>query len=104
MDDDFCPSPLRHSLVSHGMINMRMGIHNVFDSHIVGLGFFEKNIMVVGWIYKKTLARLLVPDQIAEYTKITYFNLFYDHASISDPLARALPACDNPGWSIIPNK
>jgi hypothetical protein len=86
MKDDFSASPPDHFPVPHGMVDMPMRIHDVFDGQFVGPGFFEKHIVVVRGIYEKAFLCPLISDQITKDTKSAYLDLSDNHESFSNPL------------------
>jgi hypothetical protein len=77
-----------HLPVPHGMVDMRMCIHDIFDRQFMRPGFLEKQVMVVGRIYEQAFLGLLISDQIAEDTKIANLKLSDNHDLFSNPSNR----------------
>jgi hypothetical protein len=65
------------------MIDMVMGIDNVFYGQVVGRSLMEQQAMIRRGIDEEPFLRLLICNQIGEVLEIAHFKLSYQHWSFS---------------------
>jgi hypothetical protein len=79
VNDDFGSGTPDHFPVSHRMIDVVMGVHDVPYFQSMRLSFSEKHVVLIRWIYEQSLFGLFVSNEITEDCEIPHFVLSDKH-------------------------